>query len=151
AFVMPAMAAARESATRNVHVNNLRQLALAMFMYEEKHGHLPPPAIVGPDGKTRHSWRVELLPFLNMTDADAVYKEYRLNEPWDSEHNKELIFKMPAVFRDPHNDPNAPKTPNSGDSSYFMITGKGTIGGSEEGVKFKDILDGTSKTVTIVE
>ena len=54
---------------------------------------LPQAAVMGPDGKTTHSWRVELLPFL---EGEALYREYKLNEPWDSPANKQVLDKMPA-------------------------------------------------------
>ena len=146
AVVMPALAASREAAMRAQTMNNLKQLALGVYLYADKHGdRFPPPVVVGPDGKTKHSWRVEVLPLLNLADTDAVYKEYRLDEPWDSEHNRKLIDKMPAVFRDPHEDA------SSTNASYFMPTGKGTIGGSEDGVKILDIKDGTANTIVLVD
>jgi hypothetical protein len=41
------------------------------------------------------SWRVMLLPFL---EQDNLYREFKLDEPWDSEHNKKLLSRMPKVF-----------------------------------------------------
>ena len=34
-----------------------------------------------------------LLPYLG---EEALYKEFRLDEPWDSLHNKKLLKKLPA-------------------------------------------------------
>jgi hypothetical protein len=144
-FMMPAMAAAKEASLRTQSMSNMKQLALAMYNFETKNKHFPAAAVLGPDGKTKHSWRVAILPFLGMPDAAAVFKEYRMDEPWDSEHNKKLIDKMPAVFRDPHEDA------NSTNPCYFMPTGKGMFGGNEEGWKIREITDGTSRTVMLVE
>ena len=44
--------------------------------------------------KNAHSWRVELLPYLDQND---LYGQYRMNEPWDSENNKKVLEQMPAV------------------------------------------------------
>ena len=41
---------------------------------------------------------VKILPFL---DAEGLYKEFHLDEPWDSENNQKLIDKMPLVFASP--------------------------------------------------
>ncbi|HZZ29095.1 MAG TPA: M56 family metallopeptidase [Pirellulales bacterium] len=144
-FLMPAMAAAKEAAMRQQTMTNMKQLGLAMFEYADKHNHFPPAAIVGPDGKTKHSWRVEVLPLLNTVEANTVYKEYHFDEPWDSEHNKALLAKMPAVLRDPH------EPEGSTDACYFMPTGKGMIGGSETGTRLEDITDGTAVTIALVE
>jgi len=53
---------------------------------------------MGPDGKTPHSWRVEILPFL---DQQPLYDSYRMDEPWDSEHNLKIAQKQVSVFHDP--------------------------------------------------
>jgi RNA polymerase sigma factor (sigma-70 family) len=77
---------------------NLRKLALAMINYADVYGHLPQAATVGRDGKALLSWRVELLPFL---EEQALYNQFRRDEPWDSPHNKKLLSKMPKVFAPP--------------------------------------------------
>jgi beta-lactamase regulating signal transducer with metallopeptidase domain len=58
--------------------NYLKQLALAMYNYDDKNQHCPTAIVMGPDGKTSHSWRVELLPYLGQ---QALYQQYRLDEP----------------------------------------------------------------------
>lgn len=47
-------------------------------------------------GITGLSWRVHLLPLLNQ---QALYQEFRLDEPWDSPHNRTLIPRMPNDFQ----------------------------------------------------
>ena len=42
------------------------------------------------------SWRVAILPALG---ENELFTQFRLDEPWDSEHNRQLIPKMPAVFK----------------------------------------------------
>jgi hypothetical protein len=122
--------------------NNLKQLALAMHNYHDAHRHFPPAVVMGPDGKTPHSWRVELLPFL---EAANLYQQYDQNQPWDSENNKKVLAQMPPVFHSPYDDP---KSTNSG---YFVLVGPGTAFEGPEGVTMRDITDGTSNTLMIVE
>ncbi len=74
---------------------NFRTLALAMHNYNEVNGHLPLPASVSKEGKPLLSWRVAILPFI---EEDNLYKQFRLDESWDSPHNKKLIAKMPSIF-----------------------------------------------------
>ena len=140
ALIQPAIGSAREAAMRSQSMNNMKQIALAMWNYESVKMHLPPAAIRDKDGKPLLSWRVALLPYLEEGNA-----AFHLDEPWDSEHNKALISKMPAVFRDPHEDA------KSTNASYFMPTGVGTIGVDKEGTPLKDVVDGTSKTILLVE
>src|SRR5438093_7201056 len=87
--------AANEKEARQTSVNNLKQLALAMHNYHDTYGHLPPAALKNKKGKPLLSWRVALLPFV---EEDKLYKEFRLDEPWDSAHNKKLLAKMPKLF-----------------------------------------------------
>ena len=118
--------------------HNLKQIALAMHKYHDAHGHFPPAVVIGPDGKTPHSWRVELLPYLGLRVAGDLYQGYKLDEPWDSEHNKQLIEKMPAVYG--HDD-------DSTNAAYFVFTGPGTPFGNTEGIRLQDIVDGTIQYV----
>jgi hypothetical protein len=69
-----------------------------MHNYHDTFGFFPASAIYSKDGKPLLSWRVALLPFLN---HDNLYKQFHLDEPWDSEHNKKLLDKMPDIFRVP--------------------------------------------------
>ena len=96
-----------------------------------------------PDsGKKLLSWRVHLLPFL---EQNALYKQFHLDEAWDSPHNKALLAKMPNVFNSP--------TANleGGLTTYLAVTGPGTVFESGKGKSFRDIPDGTINTLLVVE
>ncbi|MBQ18921.1 MAG: hypothetical protein CMJ65_17575 [Planctomycetaceae bacterium] len=96
AMLLPAMQASRDTARRAQCINNLRQFGIAMFLYEVAHKNFPAPAILAADGKTPLlSWRVAILPYL---DQEPLYKQFKLDEPWDSPTNKALIGKMPPIF-----------------------------------------------------
>jgi hypothetical protein len=125
-----------------IDLNNLKQLGLAMQGYHDAHQHFPPAVVMGPDGKTPHSWRIELLPFL---DQKHLFDEYRMNEPWDSPHNKLVLRQMPDLFRSPFDNP-ASKA-----SGYYVIVGPRAVFDGAPGVKISDILDGASNTLLIVE
>ena len=78
--------------------SNLKQIGRAMYAYHDSMECLP-RGFYGPDGKmVGLSWRVAILPHLG---EGELYKQFRLNEPWDSEHNKKLIAKMPKVYAPP--------------------------------------------------
>jgi hypothetical protein len=72
---------------------------MAMHQYAGEHGgRLPPAVVYGKDGRPLHSWRVLLLPYV----ADKeLYDEFRLDEPWDSEHNLALLPRMPSSYAPP--------------------------------------------------
>lgn len=125
---------------------NLRRILLAMHNYHDVHEHYPAASALGPDGKTPHSWRVAIIPYLEDRDAfEEVYNKYKFDEPWDGPNNKKLLDKMPAVFRSPAGDA------KSTDTLYFAITGKGTVFDRTEGTKISEIPDGSSNTIAVVE
>lgn len=125
-------------------VNNLRQIGLAMHNYHDTYGRFPPSATLDREGKPLLSWRVQLLPFLEQA---SLYKEFRLDEPWDSEHNNKLIVRMPAVYRCP-----AHRNLPAGKTACVVPVGKDTMfTGTGQGTRIVDAVDGTSNTVLIVE
>jgi uncharacterized protein (TIGR03067 family) len=128
---------AGEAVKRQFSANNLKQLALAMHNHHAVHGTLPPAAIYDKDGKPLLSWRVLILPYLEEKD---LYDQFKLDEPWDSEHNKKLLDKMPQIFG------------KEGKETFYQVfTGKGTIFEGKEGTKLTDITDGTSNTILMAE
>jgi RNA polymerase sigma factor (sigma-70 family) len=74
---------------------NFKTVALAIHNYNATYGHLPLPALSSKDGKPLLSWRVALLPYI---DQDALYKRFKLDEAWDSPHNKPLGETMLAIY-----------------------------------------------------
>lgn len=137
----PAILSARNAAKRAQSVNNLKQLALAMYNYESTNGKFPPAVLYGPDGKTPYSWRVALLPFL---EQQSLYNRYKFDEPWDGPNNRKLLDECPAVLR----HLNAEGTRNS---SYFALVGPDSIFGVPGGTRIADVTDGTSNTIMFVE
>ncbi len=121
--------------------NNLKQIALAMHSYADTHKTFPPAAVCDKRGKPLLSWRVLILPYL---DQEALYKEFKLDEPWDSEHNKKLLAKMPAVYRGPGAKPDATTT------HYRVFVGNGAGFDWVMGTTLADITDGTSNTLMVV-
>jgi hypothetical protein len=119
-------------------INNARNLALAIWGYHDVNHHFPPAVVIGPDGKTPHSWRVEVLPYV--PGAAALYRKYRMDEPWDSPANKQILEQMPDIFRSPYDNP---KSLNSG---YYCFTGPDTAAGAS----MREISDGTSNTLLLV-
>lgn len=145
AVLIPAVVAARGAAQRTQATNNMKQIMLALHNYHDVYGHFPPPVVMGPDGKTAHSWRVAILPFV---EQQQLYQQYKMDEPWDSESNKKVLAQMPVILRDPSADANG-----KDHTSYFALTGPTTAFGPTDGkgTKIQDITDGTSNTIAIVE
>lgn len=147
---------ARAAARRTKSSNNLKIISLALHNYHDAYGRFPPAAVIGPDGKPWHSWRVLLLPFFEAID---VYEQYDFAQPWDSPKNRALVEKMPEVFRDP-----AREGQPDGFTDYAAIVGDDalfqpevvTMKSAEDfpacltvGKKFTfaNVTDGTSNTI----
>jgi prepilin-type processing-associated H-X9-DG protein len=131
------------SAARIQSQNNLKQILLATINYADSVGHLPAQAVFGPDGKPLLSWRVMILPYI---EQDALYKQFHLDEPWDSEHNKKLLAQMPKTYQ----MPGSPK--GTTDTHYLCFVGPGAFFEGKKGLKYPtEFTDGTSNTIMCVE
>ncbi len=140
--ILPGLVAASHSAARDAAaLNKLRQITLAMHIYDNRHDHFPAD-IVAEDGTPLMSWRVELLPYLDDGYGD-VYKQLRRNEPWDSEHNAKLLAQMPDVF--------ALGVPADGKTDALAPAGNGAWGGRDQPLKLTEVRDGASNTVALVQ
>jgi hypothetical protein len=140
--LLPAVQAAREAARRAQSTNNMKQIGLAMLNYCDANRKFPPAYTADKQGKPLLSWRVLILPYL---DQAALYGQFHLDEPWDSEHNKKLIDLMPPEYR----NPNAAAGP--GLTNYLTVRGEHTAFPGKEGIALQQITDGTSYTIMAVE
>jgi hypothetical protein len=140
----PPLDKVRKAAQRQVSVNNLKQIGLAFHNYLSAMGTFPAAAITSKDGKKLLSWRVAILPYI---EHEALYKEFHLDEPWDSEHNKKLIPRMPKIYGNPGN----PKLTADGKTTYLLPVGKETMHPGVKGMKIADVTDGTSLTIMTIE
>ncbi len=131
-----------EAEARVTTMNNLREIGLGMHNYHSANKHFPLPASHGPDGKPLLSWRVLILPYM---DQYSLFKQFHLDEPWDSPHNRTLIDQMPSVYRLPLS-----KT-ERGRTNYLVPVGNGAMFDADKPITFKDIRDGTSSTIMVVE
>jgi hypothetical protein len=148
----PALSLRATPQARRESQHRLRQIGLGMHNYHDSMGHLP-AGFAGPDGKTVGlSWRVAILPYI---EHDNLYRQFKLNEPWDSEHNKRLIPQMPQIYAPPDTDTN-------GHTYLRSFSGRGGIlevpegwrggpGHPVRGARLTDITDGSANTLMVVE
>lgn len=140
--------------------NNLRRIGIAIYAYADVNGEQIVPAFYGENDKAHLSWRVLLLPYLEHAD---LYDRFRLDEPWDSEHNRRLIAEMPAIYRSPGIDL------AEGETCYLAVVepvdkGGGTciqdpaqLGSQRMGMPLRSrttlgsVIDGLSNTAVVIE
>jgi hypothetical protein len=145
ALLLPAVQAAREAARRSTCTNNMNQIAVAMSLYKAAHGtSFPPAATYDKNGKPLLSWRVLILPYLG---EEHLYKQFHLDEPWDSPHNKPLGDRAPNVFRCP-----SEMTEPPGLTTNEVVVGPHSMfTGQPAGVRLDSASDGAQNTLIVVE
>jgi hypothetical protein len=123
--------------------NNLKQMALAIINYSDTYNGMMPNNVYDQKGKLLLSWRVLILPFIEQAE---LYKEFKLDEAWDSDHNKKLVARMPKVYA-----PIRVKA-KEGETFYQGFVGEKAVFGPKNKMRFPaSFLDGTSNTALIFE
>ncbi len=125
-LLVPAVQKVRETAARIKCANNLKQLGLAMHMYHDANGKLPPSytLVVDPNAnpwalKTVIAWGVRVLPYI---EQDNIFRQYRLEghyaPPLDVGQNATLIqTHLPILVC-----PSAPRTQDTYSDEFFGLT-----------------------------
>src|SRR6266851_4770668 len=114
-----------------------------MHNYHDTYRLFPPAAVCGPDGKPLLSWRVLILPFI---EQDNLFKQFKLDESWDSPHNIQMLPKMPMTY-----GPYRNKRIDDGMTYFQAIVGPGAAFEGTTGLTFADFKRGTSNTIFIAE
>jgi hypothetical protein len=143
ALLLPAVQQAREAARRTQCKNNLKQIGLAMHNYHDTFGQFPAAHLNDHNDQPMVSWRVSILPFI---DQQVRYNSYNFNEPWDSAANSQLLAPMPVAYI-------CPSHPAAGgiNTSYVTIVGDNSLLGNGKGVSIREVSDGLSNTLMVVE
>lgn len=147
--VGPMIKEADQVAERRTAMNKMKNIAIALHndveAYKKKRGgsYFVDAAELDGKGQPLLSWRVHLLPFL---DQDKLYKQFHLDEPWDSEHNRALISLMPDVYRI-----GGPKVLADGKTCVVLPIGGNTIYPGGKGMDLREVKDGLSTTILAVE
>lgn len=169
ALLLPAVQSARESARRMQCKNNLKQIGLALSMYHDAVGTLPP----GRNSWNLGTWQVSLLPYVEQT---AFYNSYQQVEDYMSPANLAVtrkrfnIFSCPSDYeRTPLNEVTAHNYAcNYGNTDLYQdVTFHGIpFGGApfsdigvdptdpgrgHSTVRLADLIDGTSNTILVAE
>lgn len=135
-------------------MNHMKNISLALLSYEARHGAFPPPFTVDENGTPLHSWRVLVLPYL---EENSLYDKIRLNEPWNSEHNRQFHNERILVFQCQERVYSRmlhrvhPDLKSDENCFYSVVVGEETVFPEMKTVSLDDITDGPDKTVLLVE
>jgi hypothetical protein len=119
-----------------------KEIGYALHSYYDVNGELPPAVVRDKDGRPLYSWRVALLPYVERQD---LYRRFRLDEPWDSPHNKPLSDETPKCYR-----PVFGGDDEAGLTRYQVLVGLGTAF-ERPGLTWADFPDGLANTILVVE
>lgn len=134
------------SGSRNRAMDQMWNIGSAWTKHAEENEFLLPRTIQSESGKDLLSWRVALLPYLGYRD---LYKRFRLDEPWDSDHNRQLIEQIPPVYITPRY-----KLP-LGQTVYLAPFGGDSLASQTvwdlRSAKLIDIKDSPENTILVIE
>jgi hypothetical protein len=121
-------------------VENLTRIGDAFKAYLEDKRVYPRRAVFDHTKQPLLSWRVAILPYLGYRD---LYSEFRLNEPWNSPHNRNLLAKIPAVYQSPERFDDR--------TNYLLPIDSATIFALDRGVPPLSVEDRPENTVFVLE
>lgn len=135
------VAMANAHALNQQKMNSLKQIGLAIHEYHAVHGHLPPRCFTDPVGKPLHSWRVAILPQINQ---QAIYETFNLKESWNAASNQVVATTLIPLYSN--------VTPGSAETTLQAPVMRGSLWARDGPPKqFRDITDGLSNTIAIIE
>lgn len=143
ALLLPAVQQAREAARRTQCKNNLKQIGLAMHNYHDTFNLFPAAHLNDSQGQPRISWRASILPYV---DQAPMFNMLNMNEAWDGPTNSRLHAMMPPVYMCASY--NSPVRTNT---CYATIVSDRSIMGANKCIPIREITDGTSNTLLVVE
>jgi hypothetical protein len=137
------------SETREQQANNtnLKKIGLAMHNYQDRMAVLPNNTY-DATGKPLLSWRVHLLPQL---EQEALYAQFKLDEPWDGPNNRKLLSKMPQVYATPNMRAEDGKTYYRGFSHQGAVFERPLQPPFRKQVGLQNMIDGVANTILVVE
>jgi hypothetical protein len=154
---------ARALAAKTPGFQSLQRIGLAFHGYHDIFGKFPPATLLGPDGKTPYSWRVEILPILKHYVDDIEPEKlrgkptreqyhkliadcgYDIREPWDSPKNRKVLETIPQVYRHP-SDKDGSVT-----AAFYAVVGTATAFDPRKEAQYTDIKGWPATTLMIVE
>jgi type II secretory pathway pseudopilin PulG len=164
ALLLPAVQQAREAARRTQSKNNMKQIGLALHNYHDTFNNFPMgtkenAALKKPE--ERQSWLVAILPYL---DQAPLYNTVNQEKGFADEANKNAFSTALPVYINPSQTTELVDPDGYGRTTYAGMAGigkdaatlkkddpKAGIFGYDRKTGIRDITDGTSNTIMVVE
>lgn len=135
-------------------LGNAQDIAFHLYHYQKDHSRYPLAYSVDSNQRPLLSWRVHLLPLLGQREYE-LYERFHLDEPWDSQHNRQLLQEMPAIYQNPG------LTLPPGHTCWLAVVSKDSVivtpehllllSGDPPGTRQADLQRGPAGTILFVE
>lgn len=151
-MLLPAIQQVRHAARRTTAITNVRQIVLAEHNYQSTHNKFSGTGLADDEPGAGLSWRVHILPYL---EQQLLYDQFKLDEPWDSEHNKQLIPLMPTIYAASLGSKSYGLL-GAGETTILRPVGNGAFPAFDDPKRkqpfgFDDISDAISNTILVIE
>jgi prepilin-type processing-associated H-X9-DG protein len=134
----------RGAANRVKSQNTLKQLGLAVHMYNDTFQTFPSPNIGAQPGQQELSWRVAMLPYI---EEQGAYSQFDQGAAWDSPRNQPLSRAMPQFYAHPEQD----LATRSQMTHYQAVVGPTAFFERDKPHHIADCKRGLTNTIMIVE
>lgn len=128
--------------------NSVHQISMALHQYHAANKCYPPAVVRDSDGNAMHSWRVLILPYLYLDNAER-FQKYDFSEPWNGPNNRLLADPMPRVYR--CEAEREYSHTNELTTNFVAVVGQQTAWPENTALKEGDIHDEKSRTIHVVE
>lgn len=145
-LLIPAMAHFSPATERADCLRNLRDLGIAMRVWNDERGRLP-DAVTTADGHPPMSWRVQLLPHLG---SPRLRDQYSDEQTWDADANLPVARTTLYEYSCPANR-NTYDDSRRAYTAYAAVTGPDTCFPVGESLSLDEIPDGPAHTLLLVE
>jgi prepilin-type processing-associated H-X9-DG protein len=142
ALMLPAIRTAGPAAMRGQCINNMKQIALALYNYEHEHKVLPPAVTVDANGAPLHSWRTLILPYLEL---GQLYQSINLVRPWNDPVNAKALESHVSLFHCPGS------VGRQNTTTYLAIVAPGGCFLPRKPRRLADITDDHGSTISMIE
>jgi prepilin-type processing-associated H-X9-DG protein len=144
-LAIPAVYASREATRQSQCMSQLKELALSILNFESAKGRLPMAHWRSASGNSTHSWRMLVLPYLEVA---SPWTRYRFDEAWDSDHNRHHVTNVTGGR---FGCPLSAREFGRQTTNYFAVVDEQTVWPPQQGGLISDIHDGMATTVLLIE
>ncbi|MEQ8635264.1 DUF1559 domain-containing protein [Gimesia maris] len=142
--VLPPVEQSRDAARRSTSKNNLKQIGLAIHLYDDRHDLLPAGSIETAAGQPGHSWLTAILPYIG---EEPLYRQIDFNKAWNDPANQRPFQQSINVY---HN-PKIQETVSPDGYALSSYQGNQLVLQPNQGTRISEIRDGVSNTIFAAE